>query len=79
MRDCLMRDCPVCAQLRLEYGSAAQQEAKATLEQRTFCFHTGNVERNRYDTLERAIQESRRRQAQLAHILDRHRAEHPAA
>ena len=75
-----MHDCPVCAQLRFEYGSAAQQGARATLEQRAACFHTVTpADRNRYDTLQRAIQESRKRQAQLADILDRHLAEHPAA
>ena len=69
----MISDCPLCAKLRKEYGSEAEQEAKATLQQRAGCFHgfrSGDA--GRYDFLQEQVKVSRTRQAKLAELLDKH-------
>ena len=77
----MISDCPLCAQLRREYGTEAEQEAIATLQQRAACFHgfrSGDA--GRYDLLQEQVKASRKRQAKLAELIDHHLvSEHSAA
>jgi hypothetical protein len=66
-------ECPLCAKLREEYGSEAEQEARATLQQRAACFHGFRSDDHaRYDLLQNLVQTSRQRQAKLTELRDRH-------
>ncbi len=65
-------NCPLCAKLKREYSAEAEQEAKATLLQRS---HPG--EHELYERLRQQVEISRQRQAHIADVLDRHlQAEH---
>ena len=70
-------ECALCSQLRLEYSAESQQEAKATLIQRSVIFSGSNHgDRVRYETLQRQIESSRKKQSALADAIDRHLLSH---
>lgn len=73
--------CSFCEQLRRELRMAAQQEARATLQQRASSF-PGVQARGiaEYTALQDQVQASRRKQIELARKLEEHlEAEHDAA
>jgi hypothetical protein len=70
-------ECSVCSQLRREFSAESQKEARATLIQRSVIFSGSNSDdRVRYETLQRQIQHSRKKQSTLADALDRHLRSH---
>jgi hypothetical protein len=69
--------CALCSQLRREYSAESQQEARATLTLRSVIFSGSNSDdRVRYETLQRQIELSRKKQSALADALERHLVSH---
>jgi hypothetical protein len=76
-QDAPYMQCALCSQLKREYSVESQQEAKATLIQRSVIFSGSNRDdRMRYETLQRQIELSRKKQSALAGALDRHLLSH---
>ncbi len=73
--------CPHCEKLRLQYASASEREARAILAQRSSWLGIKlTTDGLSYDTLQVVVDECRKKEAELSHLLQEHElVDHVAA